>query len=251
MSLHHRETEPAIALGCRRPAGRPEPWVLQLNDITFGNAAIGPAITGLTPASGATDHVHTFGRYRNLLPEVPAKTPSRDVERVTMKTVALRFGPCVRSAVPASTGSAPLIDGAAALGGPPAVWGRPPARRLGNGGGKPATGAAETLRIPLPGTDGAGCRVCPGAHPAGGRGLPGAGAHHGDGPGKIGHLDEDFVNDAPAIGSGRLQSNVAYRFPLILSLSKDAHTSHKWFDKFTMSGWKKTLQSSWPLGGST
>ena len=77
MSPHHRETEPAIALGCRRPAGRPEPWVLQLNDITFGNAAIGPVITGLTPASGATDHVHsfghTFGRYRNLLPEVPGE----------------------------------------------------------------------------------------------------------------------------------------------------------------------------------
>ena len=47
--------------------------MLQLNDITFGNAAIGPAITGLTPASGATDHVHTFGRYRNLLPEVPGE----------------------------------------------------------------------------------------------------------------------------------------------------------------------------------
>ena len=49
----------------------------------------------------------------------------------------------------------------------------------------------------------------------------------------------------PGDSPGRLQSNAAYRFPLILSLSKDAHTSHKWFDKFTMSGWKKTLQSSW------
>ena len=36
--------------------------------------------------------------------------------------------------------------------------------------------------------------------------------------------------------TGRLQSNVAYRFLLILSLSKDAHTSHRWFDRFTMSG---------------
>ena len=36
--------------------------------------------------------------------------------------------------------------------------------------------------------------------------------------------------------SGRLQSNVSYRFLLILSLSKDAHTSHRWFDRLTMSG---------------
>ena len=33
-----------------------------------------------------------------------------------------------------------------------------------------------------------------------------------------------------------VQSNVAYRFLLILSLSKDAHTSHRWFDRLTMSG---------------
>ena len=38
------------------------------------------------------------------------------------------------------------------------------------------------------------------------------------------------------IPPGRLQSNVAYRFLLILSLSKDAHTSHRWFDRLTMSG---------------
>ena len=100
--------------------------MLQLNDITFGNAAIGPAITGSTPASGATNHVHTFGRYRNLLPEVPGEdSVSGRRARDDEKTVAPRFGQCVRSAVPASTGSAPLIDDAASPGDPPAVRGRP------------------------------------------------------------------------------------------------------------------------------
>ena len=31
----------------------------------------------------------------------------------------------------------------------------------------------------------------------------------------------------------------------ILSLSKDARSSHRWFDKLTISGSGKTLQSSW------
>ena len=44
------------------------------------------------------------------------------------------------------------------------------------------------------------------------------------------------ANAHPTLASGRLQSNVAYRFLLILSLSKDAHTSHRWFDRLIMSG---------------
>ena len=46
----------------------------------------------------------------------------------------------------------------------------------------------------------------------------------------------DRVYRQAAGRAGRLQSNVAYRFLLILSLSKDAHTSHRWFDRLTMSG---------------
>ena len=45
--------------GCRRLAGLSEPWVLELSETTFGNAASGQAIIGLTPASGATEHVDT------------------------------------------------------------------------------------------------------------------------------------------------------------------------------------------------
>ena len=44
------------------------------------------------------------------------------------------------------------------------------------------------------------------------------------------------MSTEPSDKAGRLQSNVAYRFLLILSLSKDAHTSHRWFDRLTMSG---------------
>ena len=45
--------------GCRRLAGLSEPWVLELSETTFGNAASGQVIIGLTPASGATEHVDT------------------------------------------------------------------------------------------------------------------------------------------------------------------------------------------------
>ena len=45
--------------GCRRLAGLSEPWGLELSETTFGNAASGQAIIGLTPASGATEHVDT------------------------------------------------------------------------------------------------------------------------------------------------------------------------------------------------
>ena len=60
-------------------------WVLQSSKVTFGKAASGLAVIGLTPACGASGDVHTFGLCRNLLPEVLAKTPSPDVERATMK----------------------------------------------------------------------------------------------------------------------------------------------------------------------
>ena len=68
-----RNEWPCVGCQCRRPVGRPVLWVLKSNKITFGNAASGLAIIGLTPACGATDHVHTFGRCRNLLPEVPGQ----------------------------------------------------------------------------------------------------------------------------------------------------------------------------------
>ena len=41
--------------GCRRLAGLSEPWVLELSETTFGNAASGQVIIGLTPTSGATE----------------------------------------------------------------------------------------------------------------------------------------------------------------------------------------------------
>ena len=56
----------------------------------------------------------------------------------------------------------------------------------------------------------------------------------------IGHTMTDLTGGTlyslAVRAAGRLQSNVAYRFLLILSLSKDAHTSHRWFDRLTMSG---------------
>ena len=42
------------------------------------------------------------------------------------------------------------------------------------------------------------------------------------------YILETAIAMRPRHWAGRLQSNAAYRFPLILSLSKDAHTSHKW-----------------------
>ena len=47
---------------------------------------------------------------------------------------------------------------------------------------------------------------------------------------------------------GRLQSNAAHWCLLILSLSKDACSSCRWFDRLAMNGLEKTLQSSWRDG---
>ena len=55
-----------------------------MNDITFGNAAIGPAITGLTPVEQLTMSTPSDATEIYCL-KCRAKTPSRDVERVTMK----------------------------------------------------------------------------------------------------------------------------------------------------------------------
>ena len=45
--------------------------------------------------------------------------------------------------------------------------------------------------------------------------------------------------------AGRLQSDAAHWCLLILSLSKDACSSCRWFDRLAMNGLEKTLQSSW------
>ena len=65
-----------------------------------------------------------------------------------------------------------------------------------------------------------------------------------------GAFDWDFSGHFPNItttargGTGRLQSNAAHWCLLILSLSKDACSSCRWFDRLAMNGLEKTLQSS-------